>query len=334
MIKKNIIFLLMVIALFGCRKSVNRNYINIKGSVFGTFYSITYLHPDEKDLQEEIESRLKEFDNSLSTFNHHSIITGINNNDTSVITDKYFNDMYYMAKRVSEKTNGAFDITVTPLVNGWGFGTGNYADRTQPNVDSLLQFVGYNKIDLIGNRIRKKDKRIMLDASAIAKGQGCDVVAELLESKECANFMVEIGGEVVCRGINPNGEKWRIGIDMPLDDPLNENQKLDTIVSITDAALATSGNYRQFYYKDGKKYAHTIDPRTGFPVCHNLLSVTVIAPTCIEADALATAFMVLGADSSLVVCNSLKNVACYLIYENQNGNYSHKFSEDFRKYLP
>lgn len=331
--KTSSLFLLLVIFLCACGNKQNENYLNIKGKIFGTYYSITYLHPQQIDLTRDVENVWKEFDNSLSTFNPNSIISRINKNDTSVVTDAYFNEMYRIANTVSSNTEGAFDITVAPLVNSWGFGTSSVHNAMQPNVDSLLQFVGYEKIKLEKGKLKKNDTRIMLDANAIAKGQACDITAKLLEEKGCENFMVEIGGEIVCKGLNPQGKTWKLGIDIPIEDPVDANKELDTIVSITNVGMATSGNYRQFYYRDGKKYAHTINPQTGFPVQHTLLSATVIAPSCIEADAYATAFMVLGVEKSLSICNSLKDVSCYLIAVDKDGKYVHHISDNFVQYL-
>ena len=323
---------LLIVLMTGCATE-NKEYTFSKGQVYGTYYSITYLHPRKKDLHRQIEEKFSEFDNSLSTFNPQSIISRINRNDSSVRTDAYFEAMYHMAQQVSDASSGAFDITVAPLVNAWGFGFGNHDHTMQPNVDSILPFIGYKKISLLNHTLIKNDKRIMLDASAIAKGQSCDVIGRLLEENGCKNFMVEIGGEVFCRGLNPKGEKWHIGIDKPNDDPANEDAELQTIVALSDVGLATSGNYRQYYFRDGRKYAHTIEPRTGFPVNHNLLSATVVAPTCMQADAYATAFMVLGVDSSMAICQSNPQMDCYLIYQGEKGELQTAYTPGFAKYF-
>ena len=329
----SIIFLPILVLLFTQCGKKNEEYSFNRGQIFGTYYSITYLNPKKIDLHPQIEAKFQEFDNSLSTYNPNSIISRINTNDSAVVTDQFFNTMYLMAYQVSEKSEGAFDITVAPLVNAWGFGFGNHDHSTSPNIDSIMPLIGYNKIRLENNRLIKNDPRIMLDASAIAKGQASDVIAKLLEQNGCENYMVEIGGEIACKGLNPKGEKWHIGIDKPVDDPANEDAELQTILAITDVGLATSGNYRQFYIKDGKKYAHTINPKTGFPVEHNLLSVTVIASNCMQADAYATAFMVLGVEKSLEICNQFDDMECFLIYSDENGNNKTAHSNGFERYL-
>lgn len=328
-----LLFCLFLLGSCQQKTSGDREYIRNTGRIYGTFYNIVYVHPEGKDLHELIKMRMQEFDNSLSTFNPTSVISRINKNDVTVTTDEYFNAMFSEAMRVSEITNGAFDITVAPLVNAWGFGFGEKDLTDIPDVKPILEYVGFRKIQLIDNKLIKEDPRIMLDASAIAKGQSVDVIARLLEDHGCVHFMVEIGGEVVAKGINPRGTKWKIGIDKPIDDPANEHQELQTILSISGNALATSGNYRRFYIRDGLKYAHTINPRTGYPVGHNLLSATVIAPTVMQADAFATAFMVLGVDSSLIITNQHPEMECYLIFSNDKGEFEVVYSDGFAKFL-
>ncbi|NDP21595.1 MAG: FAD:protein FMN transferase [Paludibacter sp.] len=308
-------------------------YIHNEGKTQGTFYSATYLQPDGIDLQPKIEERLHEFDLSLSTYNPKSIISQINQNVDSVRTDAFFDEMYKMARSVSEKTNGAFDITVAPLVNAWGFGSGDQKRDKDPDLAKILPIIGYQKIKLENNKIIKQNPEIKLDASALAQGLSTDVIARLLEENGCTQYMVEIGGEVMCKGLNPKGEKWKIGIDKPIDDPSNGSQEFQTIVSITNVAINTSGNYRQFYYRDGKKYAHEIDPRSGYPVVHNLLSATVTAPNCMQADAYATAFMILGVDSALQICKSIPDMDCYLIYVDKDGKNQVIYTDGFKKYI-
>ena len=281
-----------------------------EGFVFGTVYKITYQSED--NLKEEIESELKKVDNSLSPFNPNSVITHVNRND---------------------ETHGAFDITVAPLVNAWGFGFKKSAGVDSLVVDSLRQMTGYQKIGLQDNRIIKKDPRMMLDCSAIAKGFGVDAVAMLLERKGIKNYMVDIGGEVVVRGKNSKMNAWRIGINKPIDDSLSVNQELQTVLAISDVGMATSGNYRNFYYKGGKKYAHTIDPRTGYPVQHSILSSTVIAKDCASADAYATAFMVMGLDSAKAFCEAHPELDAYFICSGEGDKYETYVTDGMKKFI-
>ena len=287
-----------------------------EGSVFGTFYHITYQ--SGQNLQTGVEATLQEVDKSLSPFNKESVITAINNN-TSMDTNTMFTDVFQLAQEVSVATNGAFDITVAPLVNLWGFGFKNMDNVSEEKVDSLLQYVGYEKVKLVEGKIVKECPETMLDCSAIAKGYGVDAVGLYLESQGVKNYMVEIGGEVRVRGTNPKGELWHVGINKPNDDPTNMNNEIEQVLQLTQMAMATSGNYRNFYEKDGKKYAHTIDPRTGHPVQHSILSSTVLAKDCATADAYATAFMVLGLEEAKKVLAQHPDLMAFFIYSDDEG---------------
>jgi thiamine biosynthesis lipoprotein len=230
-----------------------------------------------------------------------------------------FQDVFYLAMQISKETDGAFDITVAPLVNAWGFGFKNGIEPTSEQVDSLMQIIGYQKVSLSAGKVTKTDDRVMLDCSAIAKGYGTDVVARLLRSKGITNFMVEIGGEIVTSGVNAENQPWRVGITKPVEDPMGTTGEVQSIVKITDKAMATSGNYRNFYYKDGKRYAHTIDPKTGYPVQHNILSATVFAKSCAVADAYATSFMVMGMEKAQQLLEQHPELMAYLIYCDEDG---------------
>ena len=301
-----------------------------EGFVFGTVYKITYQSEDH--LKNEIEAELKKVNNSLSPYDPNSIITRVNHNEEAE-PDSFFVQVFHLAQKVSEETNGAFDITVAPLVNAWGFGFKQSTGVDSLTIDSLRQITGYRGVALENNRVVKKDPRIMLDCSAIAKGFGVDAVARLLESKGIKNYMVDIGGEVVVRGKNPRMNAWQIGINKPIDDSLSVNQELQTILAVSDAGMATSGNYRNFYYKGGKKYAHTIDPRTGYPVQHSILSSTVIAKDCAAADAYATAFMVMGLDSAKAFCEAHPELDAYFICAGEGDEYETYFTEGMKQYI-
>lgn len=313
------IALLLLIAgtLYIARQRTSMPYQHNEGMVFGTFYRITYQH--DHDLKAEIEREMKKVDDALSTFNKASIITSVNENKPVTLNDMFMS-VYDLARQVSEDTGGAFDITVAPLVNAWGFGFKNNTPPTPSAIDSIMAFVGYKKVRMIGRTIHKTDPRVMLDCSAIAKGYGSDVVAHYLESMGVENYMVEIGGEIVVKGKSQKSRPWAIGVQKPIDDSLAVESDLQAVLNITDMAIATSGNYRNFYYKDGKKYAHTIDPKSGRPVQHNILSATVIAKTCAMADAYATAFMVVGLDEAEKILRRHKDMKAYIIYDD-NGKY-------------
>lgn len=322
-----VVVIVFVIAAITASRQESTEYQHDSGFVFGTSYNVTYQYAD--NLQEEIEEALKGVDNSLSMFNKESVISKVNQNK-AVVLDDGFLKVFSIATEVNRETNGAFDITVAPLVNAWGFGFKNGAMPDSRQVDSLKQIIGFSKVKLTDGKVVKADPRVMLDCSAIAKGYGVDVVADLLRAKGIENFMVEIGGEIVTSGISQKRLPWKIGVVKPSDDSLSVNSELQTIINVTDKAMATSGNYRNFYYKGGKKYAHTIDPKTGYPVQHNILSATVIADDCATADAYATAFMVLGLDGARKVLDKHQELMAYLIYSDAKGNNAVWFSPSMK----
>lgn len=312
-------FLLFLIAgtIFIVRQQRGTPYQKDEGKVFGTFYHITYQN--DTSLNTQILAELAKVDSALSMFNKESIISRVNRNER-VRVNNMFSTVFNLAQEISDNTNGAFDITVAPLVNEWGFGFKTGTPPTKHTIDSLRSIVGYKGVTLNDGYIIKKDKRTMLDCSAIAKGYGCDVVAALLRRHGIENYMVEIGGEVVAHGISEKRVPWKIGVTKPSDDSLAVDKELQTVLNVKDMAMATSGNYRNFYYKNGKKYAHTIDPMTGYPVQHNILSATVLAKQCAEADAYATSFMVMGLDKARAVLEKHTELMAYLIYADKNGN--------------
>ena len=295
-----------------------KQYFHHQGNIFGTYYNIRY--EGTKDLHEDIQRRLQAFDHSLSMFNPNSVISQVNRNE-QVVTDSLFEAMYMEAHHVSQLSGGAFDITVAPLVHAWGFGKKTQDPKAKEqdiNIDSLKALVGYEKIHLENHRIVKDNEHITLDASAIAKGYACDVVADLLRQNGSNNLLVDIGGEVVLQGVNQKGEAWRVGISRPKIDGMGMEKELQEVIASNDLCMATSGNYLQYYFVDGQRRSHTIDPRTGRPVQHSLLSATVIASSGMRADALATACMVLGEAEALEMINHAEDAACYLIVAEQD----------------
>ncbi|MBR5698364.1 MAG: FAD:protein FMN transferase [Prevotella sp.] len=342
-----LLLFLIIGTIYIARQEHNMPFHHNEGRIFGTIYHLTYQC--DKDLQKEIEAELMKVDYSLSMFNDSSVISLINKGNGMIANTpegKMFTDVFQLAMEVSRETNGAFDITVAPLVNAWGFGFKQGDMPTPEQIDSLRQFVGFEKLHMktVGKQrcIDKDDPRTMLDCSAIAKGYGTDIVANYLRSRDVKNFMVEIGGEVVVDGKNEQGDLWRIGVNKPTEDPTSTNNDLQAVINLPMAgnnvktklkALATSGNYRNFYYKDGKRYAHTIDPRTGFPVQHNILSATVIAPSCAIADAYATSFMVMGLEETKKILASHPEIMAYLIYTDAQGNYAIWQSDGLKDFI-
>lgn len=306
---------LLFLVIIASRKQ--KTYQQDSGMVFGTVYNITY--ESEDNLKEDIIKVLDDVDNSLSPFNEKSVITMVNKSKKIAPVDDMFCEVFEMAEAVSKDTEGAFDITVAPLVNLWGFGFKSGEMPTDAKVDSLLEIVGFGKVTLVGKQVMKADERVMLDCSAIAKGYAVDAVADMLRSKGVRNFLVEIGGEIVASGVNKAQKEWRVGVTKPTDDSLNVNNELQTVLSFSDKAMATSGNYRNYYYRDGRKYAHTIDPKTGRPIQHSLLSATVIAENCATADAYATSFMVMGMEKAQEVLKRHPEMQAYFIYADAEG---------------
>lgn len=319
--------LLIIGTVLIIRQQHNMPYQRYSDFVFGTTFTVTYQC--DSDMSQSIKAELMKVDYSLSPFNKKSVITAINNNK-DVKPDKMFMDVFQLAMDVSRETDGAFDITVAPLVNAWGFGFKSGEKPTARQVDSLRQIIGYQKISVDNGKIRKQDSRMMLDCSAIAKGYGTDVVANLLRQRGVRNFMVEIGGEVVTCGVNPERVPWKVGVIKPDDDSLSVSHELQTILNVTDIAMATSGNYRNFYYQGGRKFAHTIDPKTGYPVQHNILSATVMAKTCALADAYATSFMVMGLDKAQKVLERHPELMAYFIYDDGQGKNAVWFSPSLK----
>ena len=297
--------LLIVGTVLIIRQQHSVPYQHNKGFVFGTIYNVTYQSP--KDLQADIEAELKKVDMEFSMFNDSSTVSRLNRGET-VDRSPMFMEVYQLAQTVYKETDGAFDITVAPLVNAWGFGFKNEQLPTAHQVDSLLKI------------------RNQLDFAAIAKGYGSDAIARLLRRHDVRNFMVEIGGEVVTQGISDKRLPWRIGVTKPTDDSLSVSGDLQTVLNVTDIAMATSGNYRNFYYKGGRKYAHTIDPKTGYPVQHSLLSATVLAKDCAVADAYATAFMVMGVERAKAVLERHPELMAYFIFSTPEGDMDVWFS--------
>lgn len=291
-------------------------YYHNEGKIFGTYYNIRY--EAASDLHDSITAALQAFDNSLSMFNPHSVLSAVNANRNTA-TDALFEQMWCEATEVYTLSGGAFDITVAPLVNYWGFGRiqktdpDRAADRVQTDIDSLRQFVGFDKVELIEHHVYKSDPRVQIDGGAVAKGQACDMIAKLLREQGCTNYLVDIGGEVVAKGVNDKNEPWRIGVTKPNLNNEGAQSELQEILSVSDICMATSGNYRNFYYEGTERRSHTIDPRTGYPVQHSLLSATVVSSSCMRADALATACMVLGAEEGLQLIDRAQDAACYFI---------------------
>ncbi|MFH1320547.1 MAG: FAD:protein FMN transferase [Bacteroidota bacterium] len=333
--------------LTSCNNSDSLIYLKYAGYAQGTTFNIKYIKKDATSYQSEIDSILESIDNSISIYNSKSIIFLANSGDTSIVLDDYFIDVFQRSIEVAERTDGAFDPTVAPLVNAWGFGYKE--DNTKPDsvtIDSILKFVNYKFVRLKNKKLIKTSPihpppslgadlesgvggEVTLDFNAIAQGYTVDIISGFFEKMGVENYMVELGGEIRSKGRNQNSEWWRIGIDKPIENL--EEREIHAVIELKDKSLATSGNYRKFYEKNGIKYSHTIDPKTGYPVRHSLLSATIIANDCMTADAYATAFMVMGITKAkeFLIENPDLNLEVYFIYSGENGEWKVYYSKGF-----
>ncbi len=308
----------------------------IQGEAQGSTYSIVYFPDGDSLVKTDIDSILTDIDFSLSAWEPSSLINALNQADsTEIVFDDYhgyFTDMVKYSREVYTATDGVFDPTIAPLVNAWGFGFSGKESMNQQKVDSLLQWVGFTYENIRLSRfddrnsldpkrvLVKKNRNIQFDFNSIAQGYSVDVLAKYLEVKNVSNYLIEVGGEMLAKGAKPNGDLWKVGIDKPIEDAAE--RELTATIELKNEAIATSGNYRKFYVEDGVKYSHTLDPKTGYPVRHNLLSATVIADKCWKADAFATAFMAMGVERTqqFLQKNPEIKLEVYLIFDN-NGNY-------------
>ena len=317
---KNSIFLSITFSVIMSLAFSQDNLMYLEGEAQGTTYHITYVDDQQRNFQAEIAQILIDFDQSVSTYQPNSLISRINNNDTTVEVDAYFKACFIKAKEIWENTNGAFDPTVYPLVNAWGFGPGKKQHIEQQLIDSILTFVGFEKISLIGNKIVKTDPRVALDFNAFAQGYSVDVISAFLTSQQISSYIVEIGGEVYAKGTQPSGENWIVGIEQPIDNKIDSNPLIVGAI-LENKAIATSGNYRRFIVENGVKYAHHIDPKTGYPTKNNLLSASVFSSSCIASDANATGILVMGLEEAKRFLSIHQELQVYLIYSDESGAY-------------
>jgi FAD:protein FMN transferase len=317
-----ILLFLCLIASFGWDSTP---YRTLQGQAQGSTYRIIYEDKTGADFSKSIDSLFQLIDASMSLWDSNSLISRINVNKNLGPVDAHFEEVFIKSQQISKNTKGYFDITVGPLVKAWGFSkTKGFSSPTDLQVDSLRKLVNYKNVSLKDGGITKKYPEIQLDFNAIAQGYTVDLIAEYLTKKGISNFLVEIGGEVRAKGKNQQGEFWKVGVENPSDE-----NKLQAILALNDKSLATSGSYRKFFLKDGKKFSHAIDPHLGRPVSHNLLSITVLANDCATADAYATAFLVMGLEKSKIISQKQK-IDFFAIYD-ENGKIQTFSSAGFKK---
>ena len=322
----------ILVIFFNSCDTVEPKLIKFQGQTQGTYYAVTYFDSDARNFKEDVENLLDEFDQVASIWVENSLISKVNRNETTQVTDSVFEDLYYRSAVIFRVSGGAFDPTVGPLVNAWGFGFTNRLKMDSVVVDSLLPLVGFDKVRFDNEKIVKMDPRIQLDFNAIAQGYSVDLIGKLLEEKGIDNYLVDIGGEVLAKGKKPDGEPWKVGIEKP-SDHAEYGESLEAIVKLENKAMATSGNYRKFYEEGGIRYSHTIDPKTGYPVQHSLLSVSVMAGDCATADGWATAFMVLGLEKSREIIRKTTDLEAFFIYSSKNGEIKTSYSRGFESII-
>ncbi|MDR0544001.1 MAG: FAD:protein FMN transferase [Odoribacteraceae bacterium] len=317
----------LLILLAGCNEPPYRFH---GGAVFGTSYRVKYASP--VDLRDSIVAALARVDSSLSLFNERSLLARFNRGE-EIPPDSLLSRVIRAALLAHDRTGGAFDVTVAPLVNAWGFGPEAPRVPSPRQVDSLLQFVGSKRIALRDGRLVREREEVRVDAGAIAKGLGVDEVASALERQGVEHYLVEVGGEVRVRGHSDARDCWWIGVLDPLETERDGRQVTRLIIAANRGSLATSGNYRNFRERDGQRYGHTIDPRTGYPVQRDLLSASVFAGTCMEADAYATAFMVMGFEESRRLVEESPRLEACLLYLDSEGALQTWLSKGFQEMI-
>lgn len=318
---------LMLLLLCSFSVDPTQQEYHYQGYTQGTYYSIIYFANHEIVSSKEIESLLADFMLTASLWEKNSVIAKINRNE-DVVLDSNFMAIFKKAQEISQITDGNFDITVGNLVNAWGIGYKEKVNLPKSKIDSLLRFVDYRNIGIDGEKIQKKYPEIMIDFNAIAKGYSVDLVSDYLKRRGINNFIVDIGGEIRTSGVKANGNDWLVGIERPSEDA-KADRKIQYAIRLRDKSMATSGTYRKYREENGIRYSHTIDPKTGYPVSHTLLSATVIADDCMTADALATAFMVMGVEKAKLFLNSYKNCDALFIYTDEKGEFQILYTKGF-----
>lgn len=323
--------IVLITGLASCKTSTPV-YESFNGFIQGTTYSMIYQKTGNLEpltMRQNVEKILHDFDMSLSLYVDSSILAKVNRNEETTL-DTYFIEAFNKSKVISAMTNGAFDITVGPLVKAWGFGPDAHKNFSESKRDSLLKLVGMEKVSIVNGRLIKSNPDINLDFNAIAQGYSVDVICAYFDRLKIKTYLIEIGGEVRVKG-DKGGNPWRIGIDKPEDNNMSPGDKLQAIIRIKNRALTTSGNYRKFYIENGIKYSHTIDPKTGYPAKNQLLSATILADDCATADGIATACMVMGKEKTIDFISKHPEFQAFLIYSDESGSFQTWMSESLKK---
>ncbi len=313
--------LIIIICSVGCSNN-DSTYTVIDGFAQGGTYHIVYEAPKDAEainLPDSLAQYFHNIDKSLSGYDSTSIVSRINRGDNPPL-DSLFIECFNISKQIWKETSGKVDISGGPLFDIWGFGFREKVEITPKMIDSIRQFIGMDKLTIAydssanASFLKKGDPRMKVNFNAIAQGYTCDYIAGKLDGMGIKNYLIEVGGEIICKGVNKKGKEWNIAIDKPVDGNFVPGNSIQTIIEISNRSLVTSGNYRKFYVKDGEKFSHTIDPETGYPVKHNLLSATVLAPDAATADAYATYLMVIGLEPAIDFLKRESQLEALLVY--------------------
>lgn len=332
---KFLLSIFVCVSILSCanQPKVVQNYYFYQGSIQGTTFHITYQC--EKDLAPQIDSLLQNFNKSLSNYDPKSVISKINYNESDTI-DELFKEMFDKSYEVYQKSDGAFDISIAPVVNAWGFGWIKHAEKQIPDsaqIKELLKIVGMDKFKIVNGKVVKQFPESMLISNAIAQGLSVDYVSNYFKKLGLTNFLVEIGGEVYCLGVNKDGNQWRIGVDKPIEGSGYEDRENQIVINLSGKAISTSGNYRKFIENDGKKIGHSMNPKTGYNCENSLLSVSVVSDKCITCDAWSTAFMVSGLEKSFQILETSTDIEAYVIFIDENGKINTRMTPGFEKLI-
>lgn len=320
--KRKLSYLLLpaILILLFTQCTQTSEYKVIDGFTQGTTYHIVYEYNHNDSLNYLVDSILAKIDTSMSVYNSSSVVSRINRGEDS-LADSLFIEVFNKSAEINKISEGAFDISGGPLFEVWGFGAGEKKEVTPSMVDSIRQFVGMDKVRLEGNKVIKSDKRVALNFNAIAQGFTSDVIAAEFNKRGINNYLIEVGGEIFCKGKNASGNLWSVGIDKPEEGNNIPGESIEGVIMLSDKGLATSGNYRKFIEENGEKYSHTIDPRIGYPVKNTILSATVIAQDAMTADALATFFMVVGMDKTKEYLAAHPELDAFIVFS-EDGKFS------------
>lgn len=308
------IFITLCCLLTSCDSVEKQHFF---GTTQGSYYSITYFDNQNRDFSHEFDSIFKEIENTLSLWDENSMIRKVNSNDTTVVINQIFIDNFNYAMRAAKLSDGYFDPTVGPLVAAWGFHFKEGMTMTPEIVDSIRQIVGYKKVKIENGKVVKENPNMTLDFNAVAQGYTTDMIGNFLLSKDVEDFLVDVGGEIMARGNKPNGDLWKIGIEKPAENK-NDARIVQEIIELKDKSIVTSGNYRKYVEQDGKRYSHSLNPKTGYPSENNLLSATIICDNTAWADCLASICMLVGMEKAIEIIEAQDNVEAFFIYE-ENG---------------